>query len=396
MTTPAQPLFDMSKAQPINGGAPLFDMSKAQPIETAQPAPSTGIGAGIKRNTVDALTGLYHAFNSPATDEEKQAILGKVREANAKGDKVPEELATNPSRSTLAMHRILDAPAEELQKKGGNEMEVAKDLLNNHQYWKGGNLYLSGLADKLLGHVPVVGPAINSIVQRAEGALIPAINKKGEDIPSSQIPEERKDFSGAATDVGAGLALENAPKIVEGASKAAGKVAGKVGDLGIPSTKRAGAALAEVESAAGDVPIDMKKPGNTALELYEQSQRGATLPKAVRDLVTRATKPDAPPLTYSEAKDFQSNISKLSANEKLKLNANTKRLVGQLNQDLHESLTEAADTKGKGEQFTKAMKEYHNAMKLKGFTDEAISIAWKSALGGLGLGAGKKLLDLIP
>jgi hypothetical protein len=198
---------------------------------SSQEIPETGIAAGLKRNTVSAITGLFHAFTDPATNEEKQAILQKVREANQKGDKVPEDIATNPSNATLALHRILDAPADELLKKGGNEIEVAKDLMNNHQYWKGGNHYISGLADKLFGNVSLVGPAINSIGERAEGALIPAVNKKGENIPSSEIPAERKDFSGAATDVGAALALENAPKMVKGATKTAGRIAESAGKI---------------------------------------------------------------------------------------------------------------------------------------------------------------------
>ena len=65
---------------------------------------------------------------------------------------------------------------------------------------------------------------------------------------------------------------------------------------------------------------------------------------------------------------------------------NTLRLIGQLNQDLKGSLADAADTVGKGQQFTDAMREYHNAMKLKGWTDTAINAAWKTALGAAGVG----------
>src|SRR5271170_857680 len=55
---------------------------KIQPINQ-----STGAVAGVKRNTVDALTGLYHAMRDPATEQEKAEILQKIREQNAKGDK---------------------------------------------------------------------------------------------------------------------------------------------------------------------------------------------------------------------------------------------------------------------------------------------------------------------
>ncbi len=163
----------------------------------------------------------------------------------------------------------------------------------------------------------------------------------------------------------------------------------------LPNAARAGAALGEVKGIAGEVPIDMARPGNTALELYEQSQRGATLPKVVRDFVKRATSPGDEPITYAEAKDFQSNVSALSADERMKLKPNTKRLLGQLNADLKDSLESAADVKGKGEQFTDAMKEYHHAMQLHNLTEEAKSALWKAALTGVGLYGAKKILESV-
>lgn len=168
----------------------------------------------------------------------------------------------------------------------------------------------------------------------------------------------------------------------------------KISDV-IPSASRAGAALGEVKTVAGSVPIDMSAVGDTALDLYTQSQRGATLPKVVRDFVNRATKPDADPITYDEAKDFQSNVSRLSANERMNLNPNTQRLLGQLNANLKDSLQDAADTVDKGQQFTQAMQEYHHAMQLRGLTDEAKQILWKAALGGVGVGAGSAILKAV-
>jgi len=193
----------------------------------------------------------------------------------------------------------------------------------------------------------------------------------------NQSPDPTGSYLQAAQDTaaqGAGQAL------LAVATAGAGKAAGK-----IPSAARAGAALNDVKNAAGSIPVDTSTFSDSALELYTQSQRGAKLPKAVRDLVTRVTKPDSPPLNYAEAKDFQSNISNLSANDKMALSGKTSRLVGQLNQDLKSSLKDAADVAGKGQQFQDAMQQYHNAMKLKGLSDNAINAAWKAALTGVGL-----------
>lgn len=175
---------------------------------------------------------------------------------------------------------------------------------------------------------------------------------------------------------------------------ASGYAASKVGSL-IPSTAHAGQQLQDVRATAGNIPIDTSKAGDTALQLYEQSQRGAVLPKSVRQFVMRVTAPDSEPITYAEAKDFQSNVSRLSANERMNLNPNTARLVGQLNANLKASLTDAAEVSGKGQQFVDAMKEYHNAMRLKGFTDAAIKAAIGAAIGGLGIAGAKTMWNAL-
>ena len=169
---------DQSIAQPQqpSGAEQIFSHMAANngqpptvtPPPVAPQKPETGVLASLKRNTVGAIEGVYHALTDPATDEEKSQILSKIREENARGEQIPEELATNPSRATLALHRILDAPAQELYEKAKHENEVAVDLLKKHQYWRGGNMYLSSLADKALGAVPIAGPAINAAAERIE------------------------------------------------------------------------------------------------------------------------------------------------------------------------------------------------------------------------------------
>jgi len=225
---------------------PAFDPNAAY---TPAPKKEIGVGAGVRRNTVGVVEAIHHALSDPVTPEESTALLQKIREHNQSTDvkigatpRIPEESAQNPSKTALAYHRIIDAPVDVLLKKSKDEVEVAKDLLDHHEYWKGSNLYLSGLADRGLAAVPLVGPAINSIAERAEGSLIPAIDKTGKNIPVSEVPEERKDFSGAATDVGSMVALEHAPAIVKGALKTGGKAVEAVNEI-------AGKAATKVEKA---------------------------------------------------------------------------------------------------------------------------------------------------
>jgi hypothetical protein len=157
---------------------------------------------------------VYRALTDPVTPEESAQLLQKIRDYNqrpeVKGGEepaIPESSAQNPSRASLAYHRILDAPADALLKKGKDETAAAKDLLTHHEYWRGTNLYMSGLADRGLSAVPLVGPAINSIAERAESG----------------------DVSGAATDVAAGLIGEHvAPEVLSGAAKTIGATLEKV------------------------------------------------------------------------------------------------------------------------------------------------------------------------
>lgn len=224
--------------------------------------------------------------------------------------------------------------------------------------------------ENVVGAVPFIGPMSVAMAKDA---------KKG-------------DYGGAAATLAGGVgAAAMGKQVPEGAAALKEQIA----DLpGIPSASKAASALGEVKAAAGEIPIDMEKPGNTALQIYEQSQRGATLPKVVRDFIKRAVTPESDPITYAEAKDFQSNVSALSADERMKLKPNTKRLLGQLNVDLKGSLEDAADTVGKGEQFTQAMKEYHHAMIIKNLTDTAKEAAWKAAVAGIVGYTGYKLFKV--
>lgn len=186
------------------------------------------------------------------------------------------------------------------------------------------------------------------------------------------------------------------PLLIPGAVKGASDIS-----EAIPSAERAGASLGEVKEVAGDVSLSGGKLGklsDTVGEIMKQDERGAPAPAPVKQLAKRLESGE--PLKYEEAKDFQSNISALSVEEKMGMSPNTKRLVGQLNQDLKGALEDAADTKGKGEQFVQSMKEYHNAMRLKEMSDTAKAAAIKAgivaafgATGGAGYALYKKLFD---
>lgn len=200
MSTVAQPLTGRIPPPP-----PGFTPEVAQPGQPPPPPPGftpegkppadeTGIWAGIKRNTVGAAQGLFHAVTDPATEEEQQHF----KDMAAKEGAPPHE----PSKPELAYHRLVQAPADAVSAEGSKYLDAGKQDLGKGNFWKGINEYASGGANKALSAIPLAGPFINSVAKRAESG----------------------DVSGAATDVGAALLAENAPKIAK-------PIAAKVSDF---------------------------------------------------------------------------------------------------------------------------------------------------------------------
>ncbi len=169
---------------------------------TADKIDDTGFWSSAKRNTVGAIANLYHAVTDPATDAERQELLQSAREQNARGRNVPEDLATNPSQATLALHRLLTKPSDTLNAHSDAELAKAKEMWDNGEHFKAADQSVSGAVDKVLSYIPFVGPMVSGIANRAESG----------------------DFSGAATDVAALWALENAPRAIKAG-------VGKIADL---------------------------------------------------------------------------------------------------------------------------------------------------------------------
>lgn len=203
------PLFDMSKAQsipqptqqPATNGAPLFDMSKAQPITSAPSvqgqAPSeadSGVLAGIKRNTLGVIAGLHDAFTRPA-DANEQAVVSAA--------KVNPTLAGVPEPILLAAHRLLVAPAEQTGQQAANTARRALASAKSGQYGEAAGQAADAAATGALAVVPMLGPWINSVANRATGVGV------------SGAKERPADISGAATDVAFGVGLENVTHIYD-------------------------------------------------------------------------------------------------------------------------------------------------------------------------------------
>lgn len=210
---PAQPSgFDFGFKEPTGAGpgaargtkwesyARLGNYFRVEPMEGEE---KTGVLHSV-HGFLSFPNALYHAFNDPATDLEKAEIQQKMNQMRAGQGMpaystlpaVPGEYVgaiTNtydtkpkaPTRTQVALHRLVDAPAEELDQKANRELETARDLWDSRHDWDtpvpiGGGVSiplghaiamshsLSGAADKVLSKVPMLGPLVNGIAEKFE------------------------------------------------------------------------------------------------------------------------------------------------------------------------------------------------------------------------------------
>lgn len=165
----------------------------------------------------------------------------------------------------------------------------------------------------------------------------------------------------------------------------------------VPLTSRAGAAFNSVAKAANKVPVDLTEPGNVALRIADMAQRGGGTqwgPGPVRQFIQWATDPKKAPMNYEVARDFASNISRLSVDETRKLPPAMQMEIANLRVTLNKAVGEAAAKVGKGAEYAQAMTEYAKAMRLREAMNWAITkgLPYGSVGGGL-YWAAKKLIS---
>jgi len=228
--------------------------------------------------------------------------------------------------------------------------------------------------------VNMLGPPAVPLMRMAQG--IPGLLSQ-----AAQVPGAIKDIANSPTGL-ANLASVAPRAGGEGAANLLPVILAE-GISKLPNAARAGQAFQTAKAAAGDVPIDVTAPGNTALKIQQMAESGGSQPKVIRDFVRRTTDPAKGPMTYSEARDFYSNASRLSVDETNRLTPAMKRQVGQFTRDLGKSVQGAADQAGVGKEYSGAMKEYRGAMKMSEFTDtlkkgavKAAKVSVPTAIGG--------------
>lgn len=185
-------------------------------------------------------------------------------------------------------------------------------------------------------------------------------------------------------------AYTNAPQMVGGALETVAELAAPAVRVAgaLPTTAKAGQKFEQVMAAARTLPVDVQAPGQVALRIQELAERGGSMPMAVRKFLGRITAPNAGPLTYEEARDFASNISRLSSQEYGRVTPAVAREVASLRATLNQAVAQTASRAGKGREYVEAMNEYARALRIRGVIDEVIGGAKRTVPYATAAGAG--------
>lgn len=194
---------------------------------------------------------------------------------------------------------------------------------------------------------------------------------------------------------------------------AAGPVA-REAEAAVPSAERAGRMFNTIENEAADIPVEMKET-EPALEVFQKHVKtgGKNSPpiqmlrKRISPTMPRVPLPEAmqadlsgvpartvnrSPIKFPEARDFYSNVTDVSKRPsvfkmaiessrepKLRMEAGTVRNA------LNTDLTNAAETIGRGKDYTDALREYRQAKQLRKLRNGALLLGAGEAARRTGL-----------
>jgi len=179
---------------------------------------------------------------------------------------------------------------------------------------------------------------------------------------------------------------------VGGALPFLGPLANKAASRLLPSFLKssAGAAFDTASQAAGSSAVDTEGAGQAALGAQQLQEAGRTMPRTMTRFLQRVTSPNAPPLSYEEARNFYSAAGELSANENAALTPKMRMQLNMFKSELGKAIQQTADNAGVGSEYGQAMSDYAKAKRLEDTWDTVWSAAQKHIVPGMlhAVGAG--------
>jgi hypothetical protein len=171
---------------------------------------------------------------------------------------------------------------------------------------------------------------------------------------------------------------------MEGAPAAITKVLEK-----LPTATRGAMRLNDVEKAAGELPVVLKRTHDELMRAGNLSDTGATLPTPVKKLLKRYTSGSGQHINYSEARDFYSNLSHLSAKDNMALTPPMRRQIALIVKALKDDIGDTAAQVDKASTYYGGMKDYARAKKaarIGGILKDALTSKAVKTAGAAGAG----------
>lgn len=143
----------------------------------------------------------------------------------------------------------------------------------------------------------------------------------------------------------------------------AGEIPGMIDD--IPRMGRAGRTLADLDTKLADTPVNLNHTTAPLQRATELSVRTGASPAPFNAFLSRTQGTE--PMTFPEARDYQSGMSNPSVMDKLSTSGKMRGAVKQTNKAFFNDLKDAADTHPDklGDQYAQGMSEYKNGARLK-------------------------------
>jgi hypothetical protein len=235
----------------------------------------------------------------------------------------------------------------------------------NNMLYPGTGTAASGVSDIAKGNIAkgshkVISGGFDALSTATPAFLEAAPLKLGKALLGGTIGSEvgsRGASAVGANEDQAALAGDIGGAVGGAAALGSGKVLEK-----FPSVERAGQTFQSVSKSANGHTVSVTPELSDALFKYQNLvDSGGSRSLAVSKLLNRLTSPDKGPLTYEEARLFQSNISRLSADETQRLTPVMKRQVGQIAGELNKAVENTTASVGQLDNFRSAMKEYSQA-----------------------------------
>lgn len=221
--------------------------------------------------------------------------------------------------------------------------------------------------------------------------------KGGAELGQGKVVQGAEDVVGGGLKEATMPAALGSPIEAEAGTEAATKVVQGIKDL--PPSVRIGKAAANFNDLTNSIGAHTvavtDKIAGVLEDLKDAVDTGSNQPSVINKFVTRIADTDQAPLTYKEARQFYSNVSDLSASDRMAANGKMQRLLIQFKQALGDAISTTADSANRLDQYQSAMKGYAKGMGAQDRLDAVKSFAKKAAItgaiGATGLGVGGTL-----